>query len=76
MVCIDPTTGERAEEPFVTLAKTRRLEGEGHKVFFGVHCALASRGDDGGGRGSVTGTIRVGDRVVPVRKGEGGGGGG
>ena len=49
MVCIDPTTAERAEEPFVTLAKTRRLEGEGHKVFFGVHCALALRGDDGGG---------------------------
>ena len=67
MVCIDQTTAERSEEPFVTLAKTRRLqdeEGKGQKVFFGVHCAL--KREPGGG----TKTIRVGDRVVPVRKGE------
>jgi molybdenum cofactor sulfurtransferase len=34
MVCIDQETGEKKEEPFVTLAKTRRFDG---KVYFGVH---------------------------------------
>ncbi|UPK98127.1 hypothetical protein LCI18_009062 [Fusarium solani-melongenae] len=34
MVCIDQDTGEKREEPFVTLAKTRRFDG---KVYFGVH---------------------------------------
>ncbi|EEU48474.1 uncharacterized protein NECHADRAFT_90012 [Fusarium vanettenii 77-13-4] len=34
MVCIDQETGEKREEPFVTLAKTRRFDG---KVYFGVH---------------------------------------
>ncbi|KAF0638322.1 hypothetical protein FPSE5266_09064 [Fusarium pseudograminearum] len=34
MVCIDQDTGEKKEEPFVTLAKTRRFDG---KVYFGVH---------------------------------------
>lgn len=34
MVCIDQETGEKREEPFVTLAKTRRYDG---KVYFGVH---------------------------------------
>ncbi|KAL8880961.1 MAG: hypothetical protein Q9198_001737 [Flavoplaca austrocitrina] len=64
MVCIDQTTAERSEEPFVTLAKTRRLEGDGQKVFFGVHCALKREAGEG------KKTIRVGDRVLPVRKGE------
>lgn len=67
MVCIDQTTAERREEPFVTLAKTRRREGEGSKVFFGVHCALSPEAE-GGGKGKKT--IRVGDWVQPVRKGE------
>ncbi|CAM1507077.1 Fc.00g067180.m01.CDS01 [Cosmosporella sp. VM-42] len=34
MVCIDQETGERREEPYVTLAKTRRFDG---KVYFGAH---------------------------------------
>ncbi|KAM0437677.1 hypothetical protein ACHAPT_002041 [Fusarium lateritium] len=34
MVCIDQETGEKREEPFITLAKTRRFDG---KVYFGVH---------------------------------------
>ncbi|KAM5356076.1 hypothetical protein ACJ41O_002722 [Fusarium nematophilum] len=34
MVCVDQETGEKREEPFVTLAKTRRFDG---KVYFGVH---------------------------------------
>lgn len=66
MVCINQETAARAEEPFVTLAKTRRRRG---KVVFGVHCCLRA---DGGGRR----TIRVGDRVVVVRRGEGEGGDG
>jgi molybdenum cofactor sulfurtransferase len=34
MVCVDQSTGERRQEPFSTLAKTRRLNG---KVYFGTH---------------------------------------
>ena len=34
MVCVDQETGERREEPFVTLAKTRKFDG---KVYFGIH---------------------------------------
>jgi molybdenum cofactor sulfurtransferase len=34
MVCVDQDTAERNEEPFVTLAKTRRFR---NKVFFGEH---------------------------------------
>jgi len=34
MVCINQETGEKNEEPFVTLSKTRRFDG---KVFFGTH---------------------------------------
>ncbi|KAL8743059.1 MAG: hypothetical protein Q9190_004546 [Brigantiaea leucoxantha] len=64
LICIDQTTAEKNEEPFVTLAKTRR--GEGGKVFFGVHTALRMDGDEVGGR-RVTGRIKVGDRVVPMR---------
>ena len=54
MVCVDQGTAEKNEEPFVTLAKTRRKEG---KVFFGVHTALS---EDAG----QVARIRVGDRVV------------
>ena len=57
MVCIDQRTGERNEEPFVTLAKTRRIEGQ---VNFGVHAGLATGGD-------ATGTVQVGDRVIGCR---------
>ena len=59
MVCVDQRTGERGEEPLVTLAKTRRVAG---KIFFGVHTALLNR--DVGKR------IAVGDVVVPVPEGE------
>lgn len=55
MVCVDQHTGERGQEPFVTLAKTRRFGG---KVFFGVHTALS---DTTGAR------IAVGDQVIPVK---------
>ncbi|KAL7929030.1 pyridoxal phosphate-dependent transferase [Trichoderma chlorosporum] len=60
MVCVDQTTGERRQEPFVTLAKTRRLNG---KVYFGTHMRHEQRGrseelDD------LQPTIQVGDAVV------------
>lgn len=56
MVCVDQRSAERDEEPFVTLAKTRR---KGGNVFFGVHTALAEMG-----KGKVA-RIKVGDRVCP-----------
>ncbi|KAH7171203.1 pyridoxal phosphate-dependent transferase [Dactylonectria macrodidyma] len=34
MLCVDQETAEKKEEPFITLAKTRRFDG---KVYFGVH---------------------------------------
>ncbi|KAF2141682.1 uncharacterized protein K452DRAFT_351214 [Aplosporella prunicola CBS 121167] len=54
MVCIDQQTARRDEEPFVTLAKTRRIAG---KVFFGQHACLASRL-------AQHPTIAVGDGVI------------
>ncbi|KAL9614285.1 MAG: hypothetical protein Q9167_001241 [Letrouitia subvulpina] len=66
MVCVDQVTGEKNEEPFVTLAKTRK--GEGGKVFFGVHTALRI-GDEGGRIRRGQARIQVGDRVVPMQVG-------
>ncbi|OLN88520.1 Molybdenum cofactor sulfurase 1 [Colletotrichum chlorophyti] len=37
MVCVDQESGERHQEPFVTLAKTRKFDG---KVYFGIHMSL------------------------------------
>ena len=59
MVCIDQETAEKDEEPFVTLAKTRRRQG---KVYFGVHTALAMKHLAQGAR------VRVGDLARPVLK--------
>ena len=54
MVCVDQTTAEKNEEPFVTLAKTRRFQG---RVLFGVHtCHLP-------GEGGQNPTICVDDAV-------------
>lgn len=55
MVCVDQETAEKNEEPFVTLAKSRRIGG---RVLFGqhaVHLPLESGG-------SIP-KIRVGDVV-------------
>ena len=61
MVCIDQATGEKKQEPFATLAKTRRFDG---KVYFGCHM----RHDTGGGERlseeTQSPSIRVGDFVV------------
>jgi molybdenum cofactor sulfurtransferase len=53
MVCVDQESAEKNGEPFVTLAKTRRVDG---RVLFGVHTALAAKR-----AGYVT--IRAGDMV-------------
>lgn len=53
MLCVDQRTAETRQEPFVTLAKTRREEG---KVWFGVHLALS--------KGEKKGWVRVGDQVT------------
>ncbi|PPJ60446.1 hypothetical protein CBER1_07323 [Cercospora berteroae] len=58
MVCIDQTSGEKNQEPFVTLAKTRRVDG---RVLFGVHTSLLT-GADRLTAGHAT--IRVGDAVT------------
>lgn len=54
MVCVDQLTAEKNEEPFVTLAKTRRFGG---KVLFGVHTCHVPR------QGGYAATISVGDVV-------------
>lgn len=59
MVCVDQETAIKDEEPFVTLAKTRRFEG---KVFFGSHmCHVPAKVQT---KEQQYPTIRVGDKVV------------
>ena len=59
MICVDQKSAQRRQEPFTTLAKTRRKDG---KVWFGMHLCLASSHV----QGSVSPArllIQVGDRV-------------
>ncbi len=56
--CIDQVSGEKNQEPFLTLAKTRRFGG---RVLFGVHTALVA--EKGGRR-----MIRSGDVVETVAR--------
>lgn len=59
MICVDQDTAEKNEEPFVTLAKTRRFES---KIFFGSHmCHTPSKEITKEGQYP---TIRVGDVVT------------
>ncbi|OJJ44521.1 hypothetical protein ASPZODRAFT_153458 [Penicilliopsis zonata CBS 506.65] len=69
MVCVDQFSGVRRDEPFSTLAKTRKSDG---KVLFGRHAALSSwefHHDDDNETGSNlivdSRTVMVGDIVVP-----------
>lgn len=65
MVCIDQQTAERDQEPFTTLAKTRRFDG---RVYFGEHTCHIPMQDP-----SVlvqNPTIMVGDAVQPYRDDE------
>jgi molybdenum cofactor sulfurtransferase len=59
MICIDQETGEKNEEPFVTLARTRRFES---KIFFGSHMCHTHKDD--GTKSSQCPTIKVGDSVT------------
>jgi molybdenum cofactor sulfurtransferase len=60
MVCINQTTADKSQEPFVTLSKTRRFDG---KVFFGTHMALAPV--SGGGAKAEYSSMKVGALVIP-----------
>lgn len=55
MVCVDQESGEKRQEPFVSLAKTRRFPGG--RILFGVHTSLV------GGSQSGNGNVRVGEEV-------------
>ncbi|TGO06843.1 hypothetical protein BTUL_0453g00030 [Botrytis tulipae] len=58
MICVDQDTAEKNEEPFVTLAKTRRFES---KVFFGSHmCHVPSLSPHKEHQFPI---IKVGDKV-------------
>ncbi|KAJ5923469.1 hypothetical protein N7454_008714 [Penicillium verhagenii] len=63
MVCIDQFTGQRRDEPFSTLAKTRNMDG---KVNFGKYAALPKEEDEAFDLDSQDRrTVMVGDIVVP-----------
>ena len=66
MVCIDQNTAQKGEEPFVTLAKTRRLDGQ---VFFGQHTRHLPHRDR---LSAIAGssTIKVGDPVRAYAEGD------
>ncbi|KAL1959707.1 hypothetical protein VTO42DRAFT_1293 [Malbranchea cinnamomea] len=60
MICIDQYTGEKSDEPFSTLSKTRKVDG---KVLFGRHTCLSTDAEfevegDGGDRGEANGSDR------------------
>ncbi|KAH6675526.1 molybdenum cofactor sulfurase [Halenospora varia] len=59
MICVNQETAEKDEEPFVTLARTRRFDS---KIFFGSHMCHVPR--SGGTRASQYPTIKVGDTVI------------
>ena len=62
MVCIDQESGERAQEPFSTLAKTRRLDG---KVYFGQHACHVHVSEEASPDAQAP-TIEVGEQVTPI----------
>jgi molybdenum cofactor sulfurtransferase len=66
MVCIDQDTGKRNQEPFTTLAKTRRYDG---KIFFGQHCSHVPSPASTQASGTMAhaiATIATGDAVYPI----------
>jgi molybdenum cofactor sulfurtransferase len=66
MVCIDQETATRNEEPFVTLAKTRRFDG---KVYFGQHTCHVQMAEDASPEAQCP-TIAAGDEVRPLLEDE------
>jgi molybdenum cofactor sulfurtransferase len=66
MVCVDQKSAQRRQEPFTTLAKTRRREG---RVWFGMHMCLRSADDLQRTRDSPCvqrASVKAGDRVTPL----------
>lgn len=63
MVCIDQFTGCRRDEPFSTLAKTRKIDG---KVSFGKYAALSREEFEGFDIEPERRTVMAGDVVVPT----------
>jgi molybdenum cofactor sulfurtransferase len=61
MVCIDQETAVRNQEPFSTLAKTRRIDG---RVYFGQHTCHLNMTQEGSPEAQKP-TIMVGDAVNP-----------
>ncbi|KAI9369771.1 pyridoxal phosphate-dependent transferase [Aspergillus egyptiacus] len=57
MVCVDQYTGQRGDEPYATLAKTRKVD---RKILFGRHISPAGESE-----GECLGTVMVGDVVMP-----------
>jgi molybdenum cofactor sulfurtransferase len=66
MVCIDQETAVKNQEPFVTLAKTRRFDG---KVYFGQHTCHVRLAADASHE-AQTPTITAGDAVRPFLEDE------
>lgn len=62
MVCVDQKNAQRRQEPFSTLAKTRRKDG---RVWFGMHMCLKSVDHVEELHNSTGTSIQVGDRVTP-----------
>jgi molybdenum cofactor sulfurtransferase len=67
MVCIDQETAAKNQEPFVTLAKTRRFDG---KVYFGQHTCHVQLPADASPEAQSP-TITAGDAVTPFLEYEG-----
>ncbi|PHH73312.1 hypothetical protein CDD82_5542 [Ophiocordyceps australis] len=64
MVCVNQTTAERKQEPFATLAKTRRFDG---KVYFGAHMCQDGADCSEDKYLSGAGTIHAGQSVTVYR---------
>ncbi|KAL4984292.1 molybdenum cofactor sulfurase [Aspergillus falconensis] len=60
MVCVDQYTGQRGDEPYATLAKTRKVD---RKILFGRH--ISPVGESKNGECGCLGTVMVGDFVTP-----------
>ncbi|KAL4996899.1 molybdenum cofactor sulfurase [Aspergillus recurvatus] len=60
MVCVDQYTGQRGDEPYATLAKTRKVD---RRILFGRH--LSPVGGSENEESGCFGTIMVGDVVKP-----------
>lgn len=62
MVCVDPYTGTRREEPYSTLVKTRKINS---KIVFGRHTSLSNMELSQGAGNPKSCTVMVGDVVTP-----------